>query len=52
MYGCPKSLYTALAKKPSARLRELAPSTVANSRNLADVFLANAVIYECCLVIQ
>ena len=32
-------MYTALAKKTSARLRELAPSSVASSRNLADVFL-------------
>ena len=35
--------FTALAKKTSARLREIAPSTVASSRNLANVFLANAV---------
>ena len=32
------NLSTALAKKMLARLHELAPSTVASSRNLADVF--------------
>ena len=37
---------TALAKKTSARLRAFAPSTVASSRNLADVFLANAVYID------
>ena len=37
------SASTALAKKTSARLRELATVLGAISRNLADVFLANAV---------
>ena len=34
---------TALAKKTLARLRELATVLGVSSRNLADVFLANAV---------
>ena len=39
----PRYQYTVLAKKTLARLRELATVLGASSRNLADIFLANAV---------
>ena len=39
-------IYTGMSKKTSARLRELAPSSVASSRNLADVFLDNPVYMD------
>ena len=40
---CPKITCTVLAKKTSARLRELPTVLGASSRSLADVFLANTV---------